>query len=167
MSGGLEIGPHVGGIELRDAAGDLVFASHRKHQAVLQVLTGQIVTASHAPDGFYAAGHITDHAIGATALSDVRVDGWIRVNTTTGLIPGGDEFEFSGSATIEGLERVLSDRASTAILLTISPVIAGGTVYIREEWWNNAVSGLGFPAVTIPALTIDYDVRLYGMLGGS
>ncbi|MBX3488855.1 hypothetical protein [Parvibaculum sp.] len=161
------MGPDVGGIELRDAADNLIFASHRPQQAVLQVLTGQIVTSAHAPDGFYAAGHIADHPIGSTSLSVSRVMGWIKMNTATGIIPGGDEFEFSGSATIEGLERVLSDRAETAILLTLSPLISGGNVYIREEWWNNANAGPGFPNVTIPALTVDYDVRLYTMIGGS
>lgn len=161
---GLAMGPDVGGIELRDAADNLVFASHRPQQAMMQVLTGQIVTSEHTPDSFYGGGHIVDHPIGATALSGARVMGWLELNTTTGIIPAGDQFEFSGSATVEGLERALADRASTLILVTLSPLIVGSTVYIREEWWNNAASG---PAVTIPALTIDYDIRLYRMIGGS
>ncbi|MEW6092212.1 MAG: hypothetical protein AB1647_14955, partial [Pseudomonadota bacterium] len=124
------IGPSVGGIELRDADDALVFSSARPQMAVLQVLTGQIVTEAHSPGGLYSAGHTVDHAIGSTSLSDLRVKGWAKMNTTTGIIPGGVEFEFSASATIQGLERILSDRATTAILLTISPVIFGGTVYI-------------------------------------
>ncbi|MFN4229854.1 hypothetical protein [Parvibaculum sp.] len=155
-------------IRLKNDAGHTVFSTDLPMMAVLASYTGTLNLPSHAPELSYTATHQTDHLIGAVPPAADRVLAWGQLSDPSDYIPANRPFDLSGGVVLTGNAVKFSGYAQQIYLWQcLQPLVSGGNLYLRETWFNHRSSSPAYAGVTIPAISIDYNLRAVAFVGGS
>lgn len=155
-------------IELTADDGHLVFSTDLPMMAVAAKFTGTLDIPAHPPEVSNSANHQTDYFIGTVPDAARRVIGWGRLAEPSLYLPANRPFDLSGGVVLAGNAIKASSFAQIISLWTcIQPVIIASALYLRETWFNHAFSSPPYGGVTIPAVSIDYDLRAVFFTGGS
>jgi hypothetical protein len=157
---------------MRAPDGTVIMRTDRAMLAVLGRKAGTLSMPSRATEnsGGIPVLKSSDHNLGAVPAGATIVLGAVRVATASDFLPDNKPQEFSGSVVLNGRQYRANSSFSYQIMIwqTIAPRIAGGNVYIRERWWNAATNTQpSYTGVDIPALSLEYDLRLCGWVGGA
>lgn len=152
------------GLVLRNQAGEVIFDTANSIEAVLQRETGTLALPSRSYDGASGSPHTYDHIIASAATGGERIRGWIQFENATDFQPAERPHSFGGSVAIYGAAYKDSIAGQLVYCIRVlSPVISGGSVIIREQYWN--VDDVN-PPRTLPAVDVKYDLRVSRALGG-
>lgn len=158
-------------IELLGDADEEIFSTDLPMMAVLDSYQGQIVTAEHAALLNDFTFKLTDHLIGPVNPAADRTIGWGRVvSPASTYLPVNRPFNLSGSHVLTGRAYNPGGGFGVAIttLITLAPFVTSGNLYLREEWVNGYRNTTPvYPPITIPSMTIDYDLRAVAFVGGN
>jgi hypothetical protein len=157
---------------MRAPDGTIIMRTDRAMLAVLGRKAGTLALSAHTPDnsGGIPVLKSTDHNLGAVPTGATIVLGAVRVATASDFLPANKPQEFSGSVVLNGRQYRFDSSFAYQIMIwqTVGPLISGGNVFIRERWWNAATNTQpSYTGVNIPALDLEYDLRLCGWVGGS
>ncbi len=163
-------------ILLRDADGEAVFDTHRAKVAVLAMFDGTFTSEVHpAPASGVDVMHRQDHDIGAAPLGAERILGWITVGD-------GSRQDFSGTVqlgaawwrnTAEFYGGYPVYPRIAAAVHTLTPLILGGRIILREEWFVHGCQAGSSPLRGWPCGmqwnvgSWKYDLRVCAFVGGS
>lgn len=150
-----------------DDSGNVIFTTDKAMLAGLTRYTGTINTSPHAPTGSTTTLFSTDHFIGSANGGDILF-GWMASGSSGQFLPVGEVCDFSGTVIIDGIAMKYSSSYSLIIyaIIAVSLKVSGGNIYIVEHGWSHSYSSPPIPGVTIPALTIDYEIYAGKMVGG-
>jgi hypothetical protein len=153
-------------MRLIDGDGNVIFTTEKAMLAGLRHYSGSINTSSHAPTGTHTTRFSTDHFIGAAAGGDILF-GWMTIGDSGKFLPVGEVCDFSGTVVIDGAANKTSGFALIIYaLIAVSLKVSGGNVYLVEHGWSHSHTTPSIPGVTIPAMTVNYEIYAGKMVGG-
>ncbi len=148
--------------------GETIFTTEQATMACLGKFTGTLNTSSHAPEASLSAFHDVDHDIGPAPAGATAVIAWGKISTPTAYIAAGRPFAFSESRIFDGSAFWQSGFAQfITTFVFFSCVLTAGRVVIRESYITHSNgSSPVFSGVTIPAYSLQYDIRPIAFVGG-